>query len=67
MIYKAINSFLENKTGDSISFRINNKRKTASIRYYYKWGNTKEHITCSIHDADERFDSAVKAGYKIKT
>lgn len=66
MIFQAKNSFLKNHNGDSITFRINKARQTAKIRYYYKWGNTKENITCSIADADDRFDSAIKAGYEVQ-
>ena len=38
----------------------------AEITYYYAYGGgSEETVTCSVHDADERYESAIKSGYKV--
>ncbi len=54
------------KGNDSISFTIYRKRKWAEITYYYAYGKgSKETVTCSLPDADERYEDAIKNGYKV--
>ena len=51
---------------DSISFTIYRKKHMAEITYYYAYGGgSEETVTCSVHDADERYESAIKSGYKV--
>ena len=54
------------KGNDSISFTIYRKRKWAEITYYYAFGKcSEETITCSLPDADERYEDAIQNGYKV--
>ena len=54
------------KGNDSISFTIYRKRKWAEITYYYSYsGGSEETITCGLPDADERYEDAIKNGYKV--
>jgi hypothetical protein len=53
------------KGNDSISFTIYRKKKWAEITYYYEYNDAKETITCSIPDADERYEDAIKNGYEV--
>mgnify|MGYP001202810668 CR=1 FL=1 len=60
----AKNKKLMNANRDRITFIVNKKQKFAKINYYYTFNKTRETITCSIPDADERYDDAIKNGYK---
>jgi hypothetical protein len=38
---------------------------TATVTYYYTWNSTEEIIDCTLLEADERYEQALKNGYKI--
>tara|TARA_B100000212_G_scaffold82959_1_gene59939 strand:+ start:2495 stop:2695 length:201 start_codon:yes stop_codon:yes gene_type:complete len=64
MKYKAQSNILK-KGEDSISFSVQKRKKVAHIRYYYVYDGHKEDVICSLSDADERYENAIKAGYKV--
>ncbi len=64
MKYKAKSNILK-KGNDSISFSVNRSKKVAHIGYYYEYDKHKEDVICSLPDADDRYESAIKAGYKV--
>lgn len=62
---KVKNQILINGNDDSIAFEINRRKKWATVTYYYKWNGTEEMIDCTLLEADERYEQALKSGYKI--
>lgn len=52
------------KGKDTIQFVLN--EETAYITYYYVYNDFTEELTCSVNDANDRFENAIKAGYKKK-
>ena len=64
MRYKAKSNILK-KGDDSISFSVQRRKKEAHIKYYYEYDKHKEDVICSLSDADDRYESAIKAGYKV--
>ena len=64
MKYKAQSNILK-KGEDSISFSVQKRKKVANISYYYVYEVHKEDVICSLSDADERYENAIKAGYKV--
>lgn len=52
------------KGKDTIQFVL--KEETAHITYYYVYNDFTEKLTCSVNDANDRFENAIKAGYKKK-
>ena len=55
------------KDNDSIRFKIHRKKNWAEITYYYAWEKgSEETISCSVNDADERYEEAIKSGYEKK-
>jgi len=62
---KVKSQILINDNDDSIAFEVNRRKKWATVTYYYTWNSTEEIIDCTLLEADERYEQALKNGYKI--
>ena len=53
------------KGGDSIAFSVRRSKNLVEIDYYIGWNVKGETVVCDISEADERYDNAIKNGYKV--
>ena len=51
--------------GDSIAFSVRKSKNIAEIDYYVDYKLVGETVVCDISEADDRYDEAIKNGYKV--
>jgi len=51
--------------GDSIAFSVRKSKNIAEIDYYVDYKLVGETVVCDILEADDRYDNAIKNGYKV--
>ena len=50
---------------DSISFNINTTQHLSTVTYFFGFDGFSETKTCNMNEAQDRYNKAVKNGYKI--
>ncbi len=50
---------------DTISFNINTNQHLSTVTYFFGFDGFSETKTCNMNEAQDRYNKAVKNGYKI--
>jgi hypothetical protein len=50
---------------DTISFNINTTQHLSTVTYFFGFDGFSETKTCNINEAQDRYNKAIKNGYKI--